>query len=46
MAALARMLDDVKTHIPNLIYYYLAIPEDMPGYRNFIPSIMPWDWLL
>lgn len=35
MAALARMLDDVKTHISNLIYYYLAIPEDMPGYRKF-----------
>ena len=35
MAALARMLDDVKTHIPNLIYYYLAIPEELPGYRKF-----------
>ena len=25
----------MKTHVPNLINYFLAIPEDMPGYRKF-----------
>lgn len=35
LAALDRMIDDVKTHVPNLINYFLAIPEDMPGYRKF-----------
>ncbi|MFY9497411.1 MAG: squalene/phytoene synthase family protein, partial [Halanaerobiales bacterium] len=35
LEALARMLADVKTHIPNLIHYYLAIPEELPGYRKF-----------
>ena len=35
LAALDRMIDDVKTHVPNLINYFLAIPEDKPGYRKF-----------
>lgn len=35
MAALSRMLEDVKDHIPNLVNYYYALPQDMPGYREF-----------
>ncbi|MFP4016427.1 MAG: squalene/phytoene synthase family protein, partial [Halanaerobiales bacterium] len=35
MNTLATMIDDVKSHIPNLISYYHSIPREMKGYRKF-----------
>lgn len=35
MAALEKMIDDVKGHIPSLINYYHSIPREMNGYRKF-----------
>ncbi|MEJ6952324.1 squalene/phytoene synthase family protein [Natronospora cellulosivora (SeqCode)] len=35
MEALGKMLDDLKSHIPNLIEYYNAIPKELQGYRKF-----------
>lgn len=35
MNVLAKMIDDVRSHIPNLVNYYHTIPNDMKGYRKF-----------
>ena len=35
MNVLATMLDDVRSHIPNLVNYYHTIPDEMKGYRKF-----------
>ncbi len=35
MKVLDKMIDDVKSHIPNLINYYHSIPREFVGYRKF-----------
>lgn len=35
MKVLGIMIDDVKTHIPNLLNYYHSIPRELKGYRKF-----------
>jgi len=32
---LDKMIGDVKSHIPNLVNYYHAIPRELTGYRKF-----------
>jgi len=35
LLALKKMLDDIKTHIPDLVKYLGALPDNLPGYRQF-----------
>lgn len=35
LAALEKMLSDLKTHIPALKKYYLALPDSLKGYKKF-----------
>ena len=35
LAALAQMLNDLKSHIPSLKKYYLALPDELKGYKKF-----------
>lgn len=35
MQALTTMLTNIKSHIPNLVAYLEALPQDLPGYRKF-----------
>jgi len=35
LLVLKKMLDNIVGHIPNLINYYEALPDDLPGYKEF-----------
>lgn len=35
MAALEKMLQDIRKHIPALINYYESLPKELEGYRRF-----------